>query len=199
MNRGHRKSFTRQEMVRLTGRAFHVYNRGVDRQVIYRSDKFYTKFLDFVNHFLNPAEASIMAFCLMPNHFHMLIKQLKAFGISAFMEAVCGEYAKHVNHSLSRTGHLFEGRYRMKVAREDDSCLQIARYIHLNPSNAGLVKNPEEWIYSSCGSYVGKPAQSFLTTEPLLFQLDRDRTDPSFLAALNVNAPELPHHLVFRE
>ena len=199
MHRGQRLSYTREEMVRLTNRMFHIYNRGVDKQVIYRDDQFYRKFLEFMTHFADPAEVTIMAFCLMPNHFHIMIKQLKAFGIAALMESVCGEYARLVNPLLSRTGHLFQGRYRMKAVREMDNGLHLARYIHLNPCNGGLVKNPEDWPYSSCRSYFGRPAEPFLNTEPLLFQLDRDRTDRAILANINGTDPELPHHLVFRE
>ncbi len=199
MNRGHRISYTRQELVRLTNRTFHVYNRGVDRQVIYRSDQHYQRFLDLLNHFLNPAELLITAFCLMPNHFHLLVNQLKSFGISALMESVCGEYARYANQSLSRTGHLFQGRYKMKVAREEDNCVHLARYIHLNPYKAGLVINPTNWIYSSCASYFGQPKPAFLNTELLRLQLDRDRIDPSLLATPSEPEPEIPHRLIFQE
>jgi len=199
MNCGRRRSYSRVEMVRLTDRTFHVYNRGVDRQVIYRSDQFYKRFLELMDQYVKPADLLILAFCLMPNHFHLLIKQLRAFGISALMESTCGDYAKLVNHSLNRSGHLFENTYQMKVAREDDSCLQLARYIHLNPWKAGLVTNPRDWPYSSCNAYSGHPAPLFLNCESLLSHLDRDHLHHSALTQPDGNDPDIPRHLSFRE
>jgi REP element-mobilizing transposase RayT len=186
-------------MVRLTDETFHVYNRGVNRQVIYQTNDMFRRFLDLINEFYNPKELFINAFCLMPNHFHLLIKQIKAFGISSLMERVCGDFARIVNHSLVRSGHLLEGRYKMKVARHDDSPILLARYIHLNPCKAGLVAKPDDWQYSSIGSYLGKPGQPFLSTEQLLSQLDLERGHRLFFAGPAENDPTLPRHLLFRE
>ncbi len=199
MRKGRRISYTREEMVRLTNETFHVYNRGVDRQVLYQTNDMFKRFLDLINEFYNSRELLINAFCLMPNHFHLLIKQIKSFGISSLMEKVCGDFARIANHSRSRSGHLFEGRYKMKVARHDDSPILLARYIHLNPCKAGLVAKPEDWQYSSFRSYLGNSSQPFLSTEPLLSQLDLERGHRSFFAGPVEDDPALPRHLLFRE
>lgn len=199
MNRFPRQAHSRSEMIRSCNEAFHVYNRGVNKQVIFHSERNYRKFLELINQYFNPSELLIMAFCLMPNHFHLLIQQLQAFGISGLMEQVCGDYAKVLNHSLSRSGHLFQGRYGMKWAKRDDSVPYLASYIHQNPLKAGLVKEPEDWPYSSCQAYIGAKSQPFLDTSTLLSQIVGGTDYRSILSGKADPANEIPRRLLFRE
>jgi REP element-mobilizing transposase RayT len=131
----------------------HCYNRGIEKQQIFCDHDFYALFLSLVETYHLRDELQILAYCLMPNHFHFLIRQLKALAVSKFMEKVCGEYAKTFNHTFQRVGHLFQRRYGVKwVWRRSDLPL-LVDYLHQNPVKGGLVELPEDWEYSSCREY----------------------------------------------
>jgi REP element-mobilizing transposase RayT len=107
---------------------------------------------------------NIIAYCLMPNHFHLILKQRVPGAIPAFIKQVCDGYAKAINRSLHRTGHLFEGPYRMKPVGSDEYILHLSRYIHLNPVRAKLAARPEQWEFSSYRSYITDDDDSFVRT-----------------------------------
>jgi REP element-mobilizing transposase RayT len=96
----------------------------------------------------------IIAYCLMPNHFHLLLRpclddlshRMQLFGIS---------YTKAINARYSRVGPLFQGKFQAVRVDTDEYLLHLSRYIHLNPVVAGLVKRPEEWEFSSYRDYLG--------------------------------------------
>jgi len=91
----------------------------------------------------------------MPNHFHIILYQQKENGLSKFMSQLCNGYVKSINMEINRTGHLFEGKYKVKLIDDDSYLIHLSRYIHLNPVRAHLVTKPENWTYSSCGEYYG--------------------------------------------
>lgn len=133
----------------LSGEYYHIYNRGNSKQNIFHEEKDYAYFVDLLLH-LNterriamreirgPADKeemiiSIGAFCLMPNHFHILIKQEKDSGITKFMQKVSTAYVMYYNKKYKRTGSLFEGKFKSKYAGEDRYLKYLFSYIHLNP------------------------------------------------------------------
>ncbi|MBI2428361.1 MAG: transposase [Ignavibacteriales bacterium] len=132
---------------------FHVYNRGVERKEIFFNERNFTYFIRRMTDALDPTEIEIVAYCLMPNHFHLLLFQKEPEGITKFVRSVCDGYAKAINKERSRTGHLFEGKYKIKQIESDDYLLHLSRYIHLNPVRAQLVSQAEEWEFSSCREY----------------------------------------------
>jgi hypothetical protein len=97
----------RSDLIGSTDEILHCYNRGVNKQQIFFGHDFYALFLSLVETFHSRDELKILAYCLMPNHFHFLFRQVKAFALSKLMEKVCGEYAKSVNQVCQRVGHLF--------------------------------------------------------------------------------------------
>jgi putative transposase len=100
----------------------------------------------------------VIAYCLMPTHLHLILKQLKENGISIFMSKVLNSYTRYLNTKRGRKGPLWEGRFKNVLVEDDEQLLHLTRYIHLNPVTALLVEAPEDWEASSYREYVGLSA-----------------------------------------
>lgn len=137
----------------VTGDYYHIYNRGNSKQIIFLDKQDHEYFINLLkimntekrvmssrskkdNDILENDEPiiSIGAFCLMPNHFHILLKQEKDKGISMYMQKISTAYVMYFNKKYKRTGGLFEGKFKSKYASADDAYLKyLFSYIHLNP------------------------------------------------------------------
>lgn len=96
---------------------------------------------------------NIIAYCIMPTHFHLLLEETNAQGIETFMRNIQNAYSRFYNTKTKRKGPLWEGRYKNKIIDSDEILIHITRYIHLNPVTSKLCDTPEEWIYSSYKEY----------------------------------------------
>lgn len=150
------------------GEYFHIYNRGVDRNQIFFEEENYEFFIRRIDKYFDPSKLTLLVFCLMPNHFHFIIRQDNPNALSEFMGNLCKSYAKAVNNRLDRSGHLFESKYKLKHIDEEKYLLHLSRYIHLNPVAAGLVTSPAQWQFSSYGSYCGSHGLAFVSTKEIL-------------------------------
>lgn len=130
---------------------YHVFNRGVLKQPIFFEKSDYLRFLhdlyEFNNVFPAPHDkrgeiqsrrvreplVSILAWCLMPNHFHLFLKQKVENGVSLFMQKLGIGYTTYINKKYDRSGHLFQGRFKTKMIDSDAYLFHISRYIHCNP------------------------------------------------------------------
>jgi putative transposase len=92
---------------------------------------------------------SIFAYCLMPNHYHFVIRQEEEIPLSEFIGRLFKRYSQAYNLQEGRTGPLFAGRFRAILVDSDEYLIHLARYVHLNPVAAGLCHKPEEWPYSN--------------------------------------------------
>jgi len=102
----------------------------------------------------NDVLGEIVAYCIMPTHIHLILKQIKDKGISQFMARVLNSYSRYFNVKYRRQGPLWTGRFKSVLVQNDEQLLHLTRYIHLNPSSAGIVSNPEKWQYSSFKEYI---------------------------------------------
>jgi putative transposase len=143
----------RREMSFATGEHYHLYNRGVDRQLIFFSQDNRLFFLKQLRKHLCP-KADVLAYCLMPNHYHLLIKVADE-GVSEAMQAFTTSYVKAVNRDQGRVGPLFQSRFEAVHVDREEYLLHLSRYIHRNPVEAGLVESPDQWEFSSYREYVG--------------------------------------------
>ncbi|MDP2923864.1 MAG: transposase [Candidatus Omnitrophota bacterium] len=98
----------------------------------------------------------IIAYCLMPTHIHLILKQLKEDGISIFMNCILNSYTRYFNIRHKRKGPLWEGRFKNILVTTDEQLIHLTRYIHLNPVTAYLVDKPEKWPASSYREYLLK-------------------------------------------
>jgi len=99
---------------------------------------------------------TLIAYCLMDNHYHLLLRQNGDIEISKFMQAVFNVYTKAFNSKYKHSGTLFEGPYKAIHVDRSEYLLHLCRYIHWNPLEAGLVVKPEQWPYSNYAEFVGK-------------------------------------------
>jgi len=171
----------------LNNNYYHIYNQSVDKISIFKyqnclprvlsllnyyrfkklpmcfskfiklSSKFQAKILENLEKEAN-LQVEIVAFCLMPNHFHLLVKQERKSGIVNYLSNFQNSYAKYFNLKYQRKGSLFKGRFESVLIQDDYQLLHLSRYIHLNPYSSGMFKEKEELIsyrWSSFPQYLG--------------------------------------------
>lgn len=156
------------------GEYYHIYNRGHNRDRIFFERDNYLFFLKKAREFLlrqveaesNEAKKTvraanlevsscqIIAYCLMPNHYHFLV-QIQAEGFSAAMQSFGQAYTNSINRKRDLVGPLFQSRFQAIHVDHEDYLLQLTRYIHLNPVVASIVAKPEDWEFSSYVDYLG--------------------------------------------
>ena len=140
----------------LTNHYYHIYNRGVNRETIFFSDKNYLYFTHLLKKNMARYSVVIVAYCLMPNHFHFLLTPRENDNVSKFMSSLFGSYTQAINKQQGRQGPLFQGRFCATVVDKDEYLAHLARYIHLNPVMAGFVNAPEAWAYSNYLDVIGR-------------------------------------------
>jgi len=135
------------------GNYYHVYNRGNNRQLIFFERDNYLYFLRQLRIHLIANGVVVIAYCLMPNHYHLLV-YLKIDHFSNLMQAFSLSYAKAINKRYKRVGSLFQGRFRAIHVDREEYLSNLTRYIHLNPVRANLVEKAENWEFSSYREYL---------------------------------------------
>jgi putative transposase len=110
----------------------------------------------------------IIAYCLMPTHIHLLLKQLDDFGVSTFMKNILISYSRYFNTKHKRKGPLWESRFKSILVNKDDYLLHLTRYIHLNPATTRLVNKPEKWQFSSYLEYINESDDGLTNRKDLL-------------------------------
>lgn len=164
----------------VNGEFYHLYNRGSDKRPTFNQPRDYKRFQQTLYYYqflgpkprfsrfakadlssfkpdLNKKLVDIISYCIMPNHFHFLVKQLKDNGISIFISQLCNSYTKYFNTKYPRVGPLFQGKFQSVLVETEAQFIHLSRYIHLNPVVSGLAKNLEDWSWSSYLEYINKP------------------------------------------
>jgi REP element-mobilizing transposase RayT len=171
------------------GRYYHVYNRGNNYQTIFFERESYLYFLRLVRRYLVDENISILAYCLMPNHYHFLV-QCNGDNLSEAMQLLSLTYTKSINKRFNRVGSLFQGRFKAVLVDSDDYLVHLVRYIHLNPVKADLVKSASEWEFSSFSEYADIRSGSLPSMELVRSMIDSDQEYRSFLTEHNL--PSVP-------
>jgi len=140
------------------GEYYHIFNRGAGRRTLFFSPANYEYCLRLAKRHRQRYGATIVAYCLMPNHYHLLVRQESDIPLSRFINVVFNAYVQAVNRQEARTGTLFEGRFRHVWVDSDAYVAHLCRYIHLNPAAGELVSRPEEWPYSNYLDWIGQRA-----------------------------------------
>lgn len=133
---------------------FHVMARGNARMVIYRDAVDHARFLEILADAVDRWSLECWAFCLMPNHYHLIVRTADDT-LSAAMRHVNGVYAQWWNRRHERVGHVTQGRFKAQVVQEQRYLVAVCRYVLLNPVRAGLVADPAAWPWSSCAATLG--------------------------------------------
>jgi putative transposase len=139
----------------LPGLYYHFYNRGCDRSLIFSEPDNYLFVLSKIKQYANDLNVSIIAYCLMPNHYHLLVRQNGSQTASLLIQRVFNSYSKAYNKRHQRSGTLFEDPYHVRCVDQTKYLLQLCRYIHFNPVKDGIVQSVEDWPYSNYLEWVG--------------------------------------------
>ncbi|HEY5648612.1 MAG TPA: transposase [Nitrospiria bacterium] len=149
------------------GALYHVMNRGGEARKTFFDKSDYQLFLDLLQEAFDRWEAEILAYCLLPNHYHVCLRTPLG-NLSRIMRHVDGLYTQRFNRAHHRDGTLFRGRYKAILVDGDSYLTSVVRYIHLNPVVAGLSKTPQAYRWSSHSAYLKKKAPIWLSTKPVL-------------------------------
>jgi REP element-mobilizing transposase RayT len=159
---------TRPLRIHYPGAHYHVTSRGNERKNIFRDNRDREQFLSYLKSASLRYGAVIHVFCLMNNHYHLLLETPKG-NLSQIMRHINGAYTNYFNVRHKRSGHLFQGRYKAILIEADSYAGELSRYIHLNPVRAGIVDLPEQYAWSSYQYYAaGKRKPEWLTVECIL-------------------------------
>ena len=134
---------------------YHVYNRGVHKSQIFFSEQNYEYGLKLISKYSAQYKVSVVAYCLMPNHYHLLVWQQAGGSTARFLQTTFNAYTQAVNKQQNLHGTLFEGSAQSLNLDTDSYVLQLVRYIHLNPVAARLVTFPQEWKFSDYSVWAG--------------------------------------------
>jgi putative transposase len=159
----------RQPRIHFPGAVFHVISRGNGKMPIYHDDNDRSRFMDMLGEIKSSRSFKLYAYCLMPNHLHMLI-EVGQFSISAIMHQLLTRYSSYFNWRHSHVGHVFQGRFKGLLCKKDSHVVELMRYIHLNPVRAGLVASPDAWRWSGYREMCGKAPNGLLNLKfPLAY------------------------------
>ncbi len=135
---------------------YHIFNRGAGKDILFFNAVNYEYLLRLVKRYHQKHNITVIAYCLMPNHYHFLLRQDSDEPLSKFINVLFNAYVQAVNQQQNRKGTLFEGRFRHVWIDRDEYLIHLCRYIHQNPVKAGLVTQPENWPYSNYLDWIGK-------------------------------------------
>jgi putative transposase len=157
--------------IEYAGAVYHVTSRGDRREPIAKDDTDRALFLDVLGHALQRFDAQAWAYCLMGNHYHLVLHTREA-NLSRLMRQINGVYTQTFNRRHGLTGHLFQGRFKAILVDSDSYLLEVCRYVDLNPVRAQMVKRPDAYAWSSYRALAGltQPA-GWLNMQPLYAQL----------------------------
>ncbi|MDA0771852.1 MAG: transposase [Cyanobacteria bacterium] len=137
------------------GAIYHVFDRGVDKQPVFHDDKDREKFLSILEELCFPYNFVLHAFCLMGNHYHILLQTYEA-NMPEIMQRVLCKYAKYFNTKYARVGYLFQDRYDDRNVYTEDYFVTLFRYFALNPVDDQVTKEPQDYVWSSYSDYYYK-------------------------------------------
>ena len=163
--------------IEFSGALYHVTARGDGREDIYLEDSDRELFLSVLSHVCERFNWVVHAYCLMSNHYHLLIETPDA-NLSKGMRQLNGVYTQSFNRKHGRVGHVFQGRYKAILVQKDSYLLELARYIVLNPVRAEMVRSARDWPWSSYRATAGMAdSPAWLHGDWLLSAFSRKKKD----------------------
>jgi len=181
------------------GHYYHLYNRGINRQPIFFCTENWGYFTKRLRHYFLPALIDILAYCLMPTHYHLLV-YLNTDDLAAqIMQPFGLSYTKAINTQQGRVGPLFQGPFQAAWVDKDEYLLHLSRYIHLNPVTAGLVTQAEGWTFSSYRDYIGLRAGTLPVPGVVLSQFCSPQDYKAFVESYRDQDFKVIEQLLFDE
>ena len=151
--------------------ALHVMCRGNNKQIVFNGDNDKLKYYSLMRELKDENQVSILHYCLMNNHVHLIFLLNSSSKISRFMKQLNLSYFIYYNNIYGYTGHLFQGRFKSKIIETSQYLLQCGKYVELNPVRGGLARLPQEYRFSSYNYYVKGKQDSLITDDSLYLDL----------------------------
>jgi putative transposase len=155
------------------GYPHHITQRGNRRQKVFFSDKDYETYMSLVSKALISTDTRVLAYCLMPNHVHLIAVPSADDGLSRLFREAHVRYTRMINKRENWRGHLWQERFHSFVM-DEQHLLAAVRYVELNPVRAGLCSHPEEWRWSSVHAHLCKQDDKLVTVKPMLDLISSD-------------------------
>jgi REP element-mobilizing transposase RayT len=155
----------RRDIEFIKGGIYHLYNRGPGKHNLFFEDYNYQYVICRMTTYSPSLKVTIIAYCLMPNHYHLLVRQDDEIPVAELPKRVFGGYSRAVNKRYGWSGTIFEGRYQAKMVSTSSHLCHLCRYIHANPVKDGLVDEIDEWPYSNYPEWVGKRKSALVNRE----------------------------------
>jgi len=133
---------------------YHIINRGNRRETIFHDNYDYERFLKLILESKTKFKIKIFAYCLMPNHYHLVIFTPIGENLSLAMHSINSSYVRYYNKKYKISGHLWQGRYKSFIVQKEDYLLTLLRYVEANPLRAKIVKDCIDYTYSSANKRV---------------------------------------------
>lgn len=174
---------------------YHIYNRGTEKRLIFTNKRDYERFKETLYYYQfsgpkprfsmkdrlksnkfenNPKIVEIICYCLMPNHFHLLIKQLRENGIKELLRNVQDSYTKFFNTKYQRVGALLQGQFKANLVESEEQLIHLSRYIHLNPYVSDIVDDLEFYPYSSYRNFISLSGDFICKPDEILNLVRKD-------------------------
>lgn len=174
---------------------YHIYNRGVAKQDIFLDEQDYKVFLSYLKIYLSPPEKSnetfpsrqlknhfalvkLLAYCLMPNHFHLFLWQKEIDSITNFMRSLATKFSVYFNNKYHRVGPIFQGKFKAVMVTSEPQFIFLSKYIHRNPFTSR--SDLEVYPYSSYRNYLGIINQSWVDTSEILSYFSKTKLANSY-------------------
>ena len=154
------------------GMFYHIYNRGVSKSTLFRESSNYLFVIEKLQKYRKINHTTVIAYCFMPNHYHLLLRQDGEEPAGNVPQSVFNSYSKAYNLKYSHSGTLFEGRFRAKPVNTKSHLLQLCRYIHGNPVKDGMVADPADWNWSNYLEWIGERNGTLVDREFINSQFD---------------------------
>lgn len=146
---------------------YHVINRGNGRQEIFHKDKDYEAFINLMIQAKERYPVKIFAYCLMPNHFHMVLMPDRGEDLSKWMQWLMTSHVRRYHRHYEGSGHIWQGRFKSFVIQRDEHLLMVLRYVECNPVRAELVGSAKEWPWSSHREVIEKRERILVDYAPI--------------------------------
>jgi len=149
------------------GFVYHILNRGNSKQKVFHKDKDYEAFIRLMKEAKERYPIKLFAYCLMPNHFHMVLKPVYGKDLSRYMQWLMTSHVRRYHSHYRTSGHIWQGRFKSFIVQEDGHLLIVLRYVEGNPVRAGLTRSARDWVWSSHKEALGERARSLIDDIPV--------------------------------
>lgn len=133
---------------------FHVMVQGINKKYIFEDDDAKKYYINLLNAYKEKYQITILAYCIMDNHAHVLVYADKIFSLSDYMKIINSRFAREFNERNDRVGYVFRDRFKSQFISDDYYLIKCIHYIHMNPVTAEIVNEPEQYKYSTYNDYV---------------------------------------------